>query len=192
MAKICVFAASSKPQNLTLKHSIAQIATIMASQGHHLIMGGVSNGCMGVFGQTFLNAGGHATIIYPEEFAEYESLSHPNLIHIKTPNLHQRLERMIDMADAFIAFPGGIGTIHEVAQVIADNQAALYHSNGQRKVKPLVMFSPPDCNFFKGLIDFYRTAKKHGYINQHHFTTLINNFTNTPNFLIDDLLNRLE
>ncbi|RYG62071.1 MAG: hypothetical protein EON60_01235 [Alphaproteobacteria bacterium] len=172
MAKICFFIAYALTPDPVLQSAIRNTSIQLAADGHELIMGGMSGGNMELAGKTYLQAGGKAaTIIYPEEYAAYEeTFQHPNLAHVRMPNLHQRLEGMISTADAFIAFPGGMGTLHEIAQVIADNQACTYHTGTTRKVKPQVIFNYN--GYFNSLIDQYDRAHAEGNIKSEHMELL--------------------
>jgi uncharacterized protein (TIGR00730 family) len=169
MAKICVFLGYALTTDEILANHIRQLGLELAAEGHHLVMGGMSGGNMKLLGETFLDAGGTATIIYPDDFAVEAAHNHPNLTHVRTTDLSQRLQTMIATADAFITFPGGMGTIHEAAQVIADNQAGTYNST-PRKPKPQVIFNYRD--YFLHLISQYQLAHEEGYIQPRHMELL--------------------
>lgn len=172
MAKICFFIAYALTPDAELQAIIKETAIRIAEDGHELIMGGMSGGNMELAGKTYLAAGGKAaTIIYPEEFvAQEESNDHPNLTHVRTAGLSERLGAMIATSDAFITFPGGFGTIHELAQVNADNQACTYHIGTTRKVKPHVVFNYD--NYYEGLIMQYNRAHADGNIRLDHMNLL--------------------
>ncbi len=161
MAKICFFIASKLTKDTRLHAIIRTTATQLARNQHNIIMGGMSTGHMEIAGKTFLKHGGHATIIYPTCYAcNQESLEHTNLTHIRVPDISQRVGMMYATADACITFPGGHGTLHELAQVNADNQACI----PMRPIKPQIVYN--HNGFYDGLIMQLNRCHNDGYISE--------------------------
>lgn len=166
--KICVFSGSAQPYDSDITNAMENFALWAAKEGHTVVCGGMAFGGMKVIGDAVLASGGKLHCITPVEFESYEaehSRPHPHMTRENTPNLHQRLERMVTISDAFVAFPGGLGTIHEIMQVWADNQAATYHNGGGRKPKPLILY---DKAFFEGLMEQIEMASYYNYIKPDH------------------------
>ena len=182
--KICIFTASTLTRSPKLRGIITSFATQLAHRNYHLIMGGMSTGNMELAGKTFLNAGGHATIIYPDDYAHRQrELQHPNLTHIPVPDITQRVGLMYTMTDASVTFPGGIGTLHELAQMDADNQAGTCNLQA-RTPKPHVKFNYK--GFYRGTIIQHKRCYTAGYIPDKHMQLL--KFTNNW----EDILPMLE
>jgi uncharacterized protein (TIGR00730 family) len=180
--KICSFVGSSEPEIPQLKQTLRTFATWVAQHNHTLVCGGMAFGGMKILGQGVLAAGGKVMAITPEEFAAYEAEhtpDHPMLQRVITPNLHQRLERMVLESDAFVAFPGGIGTMHEIMQVLADNQALTYHKNSARAIKPLIIYNHD--GFFIGLKAMLAQGVLTNYIKPEHVELMT--WVNTPPLL---------
>lgn len=107
------FAAGARALGLALGN--AHITTIY---------GGTTNGLMGMVADAALSAGGQVHGVVTESLHQ-RGQSHPRLTrHEITPSLRRRKERMVELADAFIALPGGIGTVEELMEVWSMNQLA--------------------------------------------------------------------
>ena len=172
MASICVFIASSLAKapytQAFIDESIA-VGRLIAERRHALVMGGISSGSMKMVGYDgYLQNGGHKlTVIYPEEYASFErAIDHISVFHLPVANLTRRLELMHEESDAFILMPGGIGSIHEGALNIADNQALLYHPEATRLHKPMVIYNY--LGFYNQQVGMYDTSHRWGFIKDEH------------------------
>jgi uncharacterized protein (TIGR00730 family) len=106
----------------------------IAKKGHRLIYGGGGIGLMGVLADAVMEAGGEVTGIVPEFFLQ-KGTEHKGLTElIKTATIAERREKMIEMGDAFIAFPGGTGTLEEISDVISQKKLG-------RTVKPVAILN---------------------------------------------------
>ena len=109
----------------------------IGEKGHRLIYGGSRIGLMGVLADAVLEAGGEVIGVEPAFFLE-QKMQHEGLTElIVTETLAERREKMMEMGDAFIAFPGGTGTLEEISGVISqkklgrmDKPAALLNIEG--------------------------------------------------------------
>ena len=114
-----------------------ELGTWIGSSGNALVYGGSKSGLMGAIADSVLQAGGKVTGIEPQFFIEKE-LQHDGLTRlIVTKDMAERKAKMIELGDAFIAFPGGTGTLEEIAEVMSkvslkhlDAPCILYNLNG--------------------------------------------------------------
>ena len=115
---IAVWCASQPGNDPAFAEAAARLGAAIAGRGHNLVYGGSKGGLMGTVAGACLNAGGTVTGItvnVPRIIAE----RHPGLTLLETtPTLIARKARMIELADAFVALPGGPGTFDEIGDVI--------------------------------------------------------------------------
>lgn len=94
-------------------HAVEDFARATAHAGYGLVFGGGNVGLMGVLAETALAAGGQVTGVMPKSMMAHET-PHPRLTQLEiVPDLHARKQRMAQLGDAFVALPGGIGTLEE-------------------------------------------------------------------------------
>ena len=155
MSNICIFCASGKAHSSVLESAVVTLVTACARGGHTIVNGGTGVGMMQLVGQTALNAGGKVLAIYPETFNWHETQTHESLSHVRVKTLHERLEKMTDSSEIFIALPGGIGTLHEIFQVWADGSLMVHK-------KPLHILNFE--GYYNPLIQMIENAVQTGYI----------------------------
>ena len=98
---------------------------ILARQGITLVYGGGSVGLMGVLADSVLSAGGDVTGVIPR-FLKEKEVGHDDLTHlIQVESMHERKMKMTELADGFIAMPGGFGTLEELTEVLTWVQLGL-------------------------------------------------------------------
>ena len=135
--KITVYLGASEGNDPALKTAVQELGRWIGSSGNALVYGGSRSGLMGLLADSVLAAGGQVTGVEPRFFVEQE-LQHNGLTElIVTENMAQRKAKMIELGDAFIAFPGGTGTLEEIAEVMSkvslgqlDAPCILYNLNG--------------------------------------------------------------
>lgn len=99
----------------------------LARQGQRLVYGGGGIGLMGVVANAALDAGGSVIGIIPD-FLRRREAAHPELVDLEvTDSMHSRKLRMSDLADAFVAIPGGLGTLDETIEILTWKQLGLHH-----------------------------------------------------------------
>jgi hypothetical protein len=114
--KICVYCGSGPGTNPAFVKSATDFGTIMAQNGIGLVYGGGDMGMMGTVADAVRAAGGRIDGIIPEFLLTKERAGRigPNLT--VTKDMHERKRKMFEMADAFVAMPGGIGTLEEIVE----------------------------------------------------------------------------
>lgn len=126
MKSICVYCGSNFNGDSNLLKAIEDFAKTMATQNITLIFGGGSVGVMGVLANEILKSGGKAIGIIPQFLMDKE-VGHTGLTElIITENMHQRKQKMIDLAEGFVILPGGFGTLEELFEVLTWLQLGLH------------------------------------------------------------------
>lgn len=99
--------------------AVRELGAWIGSSGNTLVYGGSKSGLMGELARSALAAGGEVIGIEPQAFADACLQEEAISKLIVTRNMRERKEKMIDLGDAFIAFPGGTGTLEEIAEVMS-------------------------------------------------------------------------
>ena len=134
---ITVYLGASEGNDPALKAAVQELGSWIGSSGNALVYGGSKSGLMGVLAESVLAAGGEATGVEPQFFMD-EELQFDGLTKlIITKDMAERKAKMIELGDAFIAFPGGTGTLEEITEVMSkvslrqlDAPCILYDLNG--------------------------------------------------------------
>jgi len=114
MNSICVFCGSSLGNDPIYQQMAQATGQEIAAQGKTLVYGGGRSGLMGVVADSALQAGGRVIGVIPNALVDRE-LAHTGLteLHIVN-NMHERKTKMAELSDAFVALPGGAGTLEEI------------------------------------------------------------------------------
>ena len=134
---ITVYLGANEGKDPALKEAVRVLGTWIGNAGHALVYGGSKSGLMGELAESVLLAGGKVTGVEPQFFIdagfEYDAITEL----IVTKDMAERKAKMIELGDAFIAFPGGTGTLEEIAEVMSkvslghlDKPCILYNLNG--------------------------------------------------------------
>ena len=134
---ITVYLGANEGNDPSLKEAVRALGTWIGKTNHTLIYGGSKSGLMGELAESVLYAGGKVTGVEPQFFIdagfEYNAITEL----IVTKDMAERKAKMIELGDAFIAFPGGTGTLEEIAEVMSkvslghlDKPCILYNLNG--------------------------------------------------------------
>ena len=116
---ITVYLGASEGNDPCLRKAVEELGTWIGNRGHALIYGGSQSGLMGILADSVLKAGGEVTGVEPQFFIENE-LQHDGLTKlIVTKDMTERKNKMIALGEVFIAFPGGTGTLEEIAEVMS-------------------------------------------------------------------------
>lgn len=117
MRRVCVFCGSAKGSRPEYAVAARQLAEALASRGCGLVYGGGHVGLMGVLADASLALGSEVVGVIPKALHERE-IGHPGLTELHVvASMHERKAKMAALADAFIALPGGLGTLEEMFEV---------------------------------------------------------------------------
>jgi len=116
--KICVYCGSGPGTDPAFIESARAFGAILAKNGVGLVFGGGAVGMMGAIAKLVLDPGGTETGIIPEFLVAREHAMRGTDNLIVTRDMHERKRKMFEMADAFVAMPGGIGTLEEAVEQI--------------------------------------------------------------------------
>jgi uncharacterized protein (TIGR00730 family) len=113
---VCVYCGSSPGTDPAFVEAARKLGKILAGNGVRLVYGGGSVGLMGALAEAVLEHGGEATGIIPEFLTVKEQPKRLARELIVTRDMHERKRIMFERADAFVALPGGIGTLEEIVE----------------------------------------------------------------------------
>ena len=116
---ITVYLGAFEGNDPALADEVKKLGTWIGESGHSLIYGGSKSGLMGVIAESVLEAGGDVTGVEPQFFVDAELQYDEITKLIVTENMEERKTKMIELGDAFIAFPGGTGTLEEISEVMS-------------------------------------------------------------------------
>lgn len=116
---ITVYLGALEGKDPALAKAVKELGTWIGTSGNSLVYGGSKSGLMGVVAESVLQAGGEVTGVEPQFFIDAE-VQYDGLTElIVTKDMTERKTKMIELGDAFIAFPGGTGTLEEIAEVMS-------------------------------------------------------------------------
>lgn len=177
LKSICVYCGSSPGRLPEYQQAAAELGRRLASRDITLVYGGASVGLMGVLADTVLDAGGRAVGVIPEALAVKE-VAHAELTQqLVVHSMHERKARMAELSDAFIALPGGWGTLEEIFEVLTWAQLGFHE-------KPCGLLNVN--GYFDGLFSFLEHAIDEQFVKPIYREMLI--MTDHP----DELLDRFE
>ena len=134
---ITVYLGANEGKDATLKTAVRELGTWIGESGNRLIYGGSKSGLMGELAESVLQAGGEVIGVEPQFFIDMEYQYDEITELIVTKDMTERKAKMIELGDVFIAFPGGTGTLEEIAEVMSkvslgqlDAPCILYDLNG--------------------------------------------------------------
>src|SRR5688572_2563010 len=157
---ICVFCGSSTGNKSTYTDSARELGYLMAAQNHTLIYGGGNIGLMGIIADSVLEKSGRVIGVIPD-FLMQKEVGHKGLTELEIVNsMHERKKRMADLSDAFIAMPGGWGTLDELAEILTWRQLGLIN-------QPIGLLNVN--NFFDSLIAQMSHMVKEGFLKPENY-----------------------
>ncbi len=126
LKSICVYCGSSSVREPAVEAEIRAFGREIAQRGIRLVYGGASRGLMGAIADEVLASGGEVTGVMPRALQGRES-PHQGLTELKmVGTMHEREQLMFDLSDAFVAFPGGFGTMEELIEMITWKQMGIH------------------------------------------------------------------
>jgi uncharacterized protein (TIGR00730 family) len=127
LKRVCVYCSSSTmSRDQNVEAEIRSFGREIAQRGVALVYGGSSRGLMGAVADEVLAAGGQVIGVIPKALEGRES-AHRGLTDLQVvSSMHEREQRMFDLADAFVAFPGGFGTMEEIIEMLTWKQLGIH------------------------------------------------------------------
>jgi hypothetical protein len=126
LQRICVFCGSQPGHDPDYAAAAGDLGRLLAGRGITVVYGGGHVGMMGLLAEAALKAGGQVIGVIPEGLKRRE-LAYGNLTQlIVTRTMHERKQHMTDLADAFIALPGGFGTFEEFCEIVTWAQLGMH------------------------------------------------------------------
>ncbi len=157
--RICVYCGSADHVPETYYDLARAMGRALARRGYTLVYGGGSTGLMGTLADSVLSAGGQVIGVIPEHF-NTPKLAHNGLHRLEVvPDMHTRKARMAELAHAFIALPGGYGTLEEFFEALTWAQIGLH-------AKPIGLLN--HRGYYDDLLAFIRKARQEGFIYAEH------------------------
>ncbi len=176
MRRICVFSGSNLGNRPAYREAAQALGREMVARGVGLIYGGASVGLMGVIADTVLAGGGEVIGVIPRGLFRRE-IGHQGLTQLHEVNsMHERKALMADLADGFIALPGGYGTFDELFEIITWAQLGLH-------TKPIGLLDV--AGYFAPLLALITHASTEGFIPALHTGIVIHE--QSPATLLDRL-----
>jgi len=162
--KICVFCGSSTGKPEIYKNEAIKLAKYFVKNSISLVYGGANVGIMKILAETMLKSDKEVIGIMPKLLVEKE-VAHFGITEMIVVNsMAERKEKMVEISDAFIALPGGFGTLDELSEILTFNQLRIID-------KPLGILNVN--GFFDKLLDFFDHAVAEGYVRAEHRNNII-------------------
>lgn len=125
MKAVCVYCGSNAGSRPAYAQRAAQLGTRLAREGLVVVYGGGNVGLMGVVADAALRAGGEVVGVIPQQLVDWE-VAHRDVTRLDiVDSMHARKARMFDLSDAFVALPGGFGTLDEMFEMLTWRQLGL-------------------------------------------------------------------
>jgi hypothetical protein len=159
MQTICVFCGARPGEDPAYADAARRFGAYLATSGRTLVYGGGHIGMMGLLADATLAAGGRAVGVIPQSLVEKE-LAHTRLSELRVVgSMHERKALMADLADGFVALPGGIGTLEELFEIWTWGQLGLH-------AKPCGLLEVN--GFFRPLLHFLDSLVASGFLRPEH------------------------
>ncbi len=160
---ICVFCGSSLGKGDTFRDAASELGALLARQNRTLVYGGAHVGTMGALADACLRAQGRVIGVMPQRLVDRE-VAHPGLTELfVVDTMHTRKAKMADLADAFIALPGGFGTYDELFEILTWAQIGMHQ-------KPIGLLNIG--GFYTPLLVFLQVSVDAGFVQPRHLSML--------------------
>ncbi|KXZ17340.1 LOG family protein YvdD [Bacillus nakamurai] len=178
MKTICVFAGSNPGGNEEYKRKATELGAYMAEQGIGLVYGGSRVGLMGAVADALMAGGGKAVGVMPSGLFSGEVV-HQNLTElIEVNGMHERKAKMSELADGYIAMPGGFGTYEELFEVLCWAQIGIHQ-------KPIGLYNVN--GYFEPMMKMIKYSIQEGFSNDSHLKLI--HSSSRPDELIEQMEN---
>ena len=176
---ISIFCGAHEGNNPIYAKEATKIASLIANEGINVVFGGGNVGLMKIVSDTAIDNGANALGISLKSLYELE-LSNPRLKEVIVANtLLERKDFFMQKSDAFIVLPGGVGSLDELAEIMASNQLGIIN-------KPVGILNT--AGYYDDLIAWMRKAVKEGFISEANFNDLI--ISDSCESLLNKILNQ--
>lgn len=176
MRRLCVFCGSSTGNQPAYAEAARALGALLARRGIGLVYGGGNVGLMGIIADAVMAHGGEAIGVIPETLAERE-IAHTGVTELRiVDSMHARKAMMAELADGFVAMPGGVGTFEEFFEVVTWTQLGVHR-------KPCGLLNVKA--FYTPLAAFIDQAVSEGFIKPVHRAFII--VDSDPARLLDSL-----
>ncbi len=164
LERVCVFCGSSPGIDAAYAEAAAALGSCLAERGIELVYGGGAVGLMGVIADATMAAGGTVTGVIPRGLFSSE-VPHDRLTRLHhTATMHERKALMYELSDAFVALPGGLGTLDELFETLTWAQIGLHR-------KPVGLL---DVNgYFAGLMAFLDHAVSEAFVSRTNLELIV-------------------
>ena len=174
MKKVCVYCGSSPGAQPEYAKAARELGRVLASEGLGVIYGGSNVGLMGQLADGALEGGGEVIGVIPKMFVN-KGIDHWGLTEVRVvDSMHERKAIMAELGDAFIALPGGMGTLEEFFEVLTWAQLGIHR-------KPCGLLNV--CGYYDRLIDFLNHTVAERFIRRDHRSMIL--VADTPTALLE-------
>lgn len=154
---VCVYCGSGPGTDPAYAAAAEALGSELANAGIGLVYGGGSLGLMGTVARSVLDAGGHVTGIIPDFLSTRERMLRDVQELVVTKDMHERKKLMFERSDAFVALPGGVGTLEETVEMLTWSQLG-------RHVKPILLANIKQ--FWVPLVELFEHMRAQEFIRQ--------------------------
>jgi uncharacterized protein (TIGR00730 family) len=162
--RVCVFCGSSAGTDPRFRAAARELGEALAGAGVGVVYGGGAVGLMGTLADACLGAGGEVIGVIPKGLFRRE-VGHARLTELhEVDSMHERKRVMYELADAFVALPGGLGTLEELAEVLTWNQLGII-------AKPVALLDVAGA--WDGLVTWLTDAVELGFVRPEHAGALV-------------------
>jgi uncharacterized protein (TIGR00730 family) len=164
LKSLCVYCGSSPGRRASYIEATEALGRLIAAEGITLVYGGGNVGLMGALADSVLQAGGQVIGVIPERLVAKE-VAHKGLTELhRVASMHERKLKMAELSDAFIALPGGVGTLEEIFEVFTWTQLGLH-------LKPCAFLDVEQ--YYARLFQFLNHMAEERFIKKEHLASLI-------------------
>jgi uncharacterized protein (TIGR00730 family) len=161
---VCVFCGSNPGARPDYAEAADELGALLVEQGLGLVYGGSSRGLMGRLADAVLERGGEVTGVIPRALVDRE-IAHTGVTGLRVvDSMHERKALMAELADAFVALPGGLGTLEELSEIYTWAQLGLHR-------KPLALLNVE--SYYDGVAVFLDHAVQERFVRSEHRAMLI-------------------
>lgn len=176
MKKICVYSGSKAGFGSDYREAAIQLGNIFVEKKIELVYGGSRVGLMGEIASRILEKQGSVTGIMPKGLFPKEIINRNLTCFIEVQDMHERKKNMADLADGFIALPGGLGTFEELFEMLSWTQLGIHK-------KPIGILNV--ANFFDPLLSLLQNMIQEGFMNASNRKLLL--VSSNPAELLDKM-----